>query len=121
MKIFLYTFPVALLVAYSQLVVKWRLSSIVALNTYPRNFTKYLSYFLDPYIFSAYVAALLSSIIWLVVIQKISLSIGFPIYIGTAFLLVMIGSAFILGEIISFNSLLAALLIFAGIILGSIN
>jgi multidrug transporter EmrE-like cation transporter len=54
-----------------------------------------------------------------VVISKISLSIGFPIYIGSTFLLVFIGSWFFLDESISLVRLLAALLILAGIILGA--
>jgi multidrug transporter EmrE-like cation transporter len=80
---------------------------------------KFLIYFSDLYILSAYLIALLASLIWLVVISKISLSIGFPIYIGSTFLLVFIGSWFFLDESISLVRLLAALLILAGIILGA--
>jgi multidrug transporter EmrE-like cation transporter len=121
MKIFLYTIPVALLVAYSQLVVKWRIStdmnSVIVTNT----LNKFIGYFSDPYILSAYVAALLSSFIWLVVIQRIPLSTGFPVYMGSTFLLVILGSWILLGESISPMRLLAATLILAGIILGSVN
>lgn len=121
MKIFLYTIPVAILVAYSQLIVKWRtqvgVDSAVTANT----LDKFISYFSDPYIISAYVAALLSSFIWLIVIQRIPLSTGFPIYIGSTFLLVILGSWMLLGEAISPMRLLAATLILAGIILGGVN
>lgn len=121
MKIFLYTIPVALLVAYSQLVVKWRtqvgVDSVTATNT----LGKFIVYFSDPYILSAYVSALLSSFIWLIVIQRIPLSTGFPIYIGSTFLLVILGSWMLLGETISPIRLLAATLILAGIILGGVN
>ena len=121
MKIFLYTIPVALLVAYSQLVVKWRIpkdmNSAIVTNT----LSKFIGYFSDPYILSAYGAALLSSFIWLVVIQRIPLSTGFPVYMGSTFLLVILGSWILLGESISPMRLLAATLILAGIILGSVN
>jgi multidrug transporter EmrE-like cation transporter len=121
MKTFLYTITDALLVTYSQLVVKWRTHVGVDSETATNRLGKFIGYFSGPYIISAYIAALLSSFIWLVVIQRILLSTEFPIYIGTAFLLVMVGSAFILGEFISINRVIAAFLIFAGIILGTVN
>jgi len=112
---------VALLVAYSQLVVKWRiqigLDSVTTTNT----MDKFINYFSDPYILSAYAAALFSSFVWLVVIQRIPLSTGFPVYIGSTFLLVILGSWMLLGEAVSPIKFLAAFLILAGIILGSVN
>ena len=121
MKTFLYTIVVAILMAYSQLVVKWRTMVGVDSETATNTLSKIIGYFSDLYILSAYVAALLSSFIWLVVIQRIPLSIGFPVYIGSTFLLVIFGSWMILGEAISPVKLLAAALILAGIILNGVN
>ncbi len=121
MKIFLYTIPVAILVAYSQLVVKWRTQAGLDAAIPTNAWDKFLGYFSDPYIISAYFAALISSFIWLIVIQRIPLSTGFPIYIGSTFLLVILGSWLLLGESISPAKLLAASLILAGIILGGVN
>ncbi len=121
MKIFLYTIPVAFLVAYSQLVVKWRVTSNYQGVLFNSNYEKYLAYFLDPYILSAYLTALLASFVWLIVIQQISLSIGFPIYIGSTFLLVMIGSRLLLGEDISGTRIFSVFLIFIGIIIGGLS
>jgi multidrug transporter EmrE-like cation transporter len=121
MKILLYTFPVAVLVAYSQLVVKWRAQLGNTLNPDQKLLERFIGYFSDGYIISGYVAALLSSFVWLIVISRIPLSIGFPIYIGTTFVLVMLGSWLILHETISFPRLLAATLILIGIILGGIK
>lgn len=121
MKTFLYTIAVALLVAYSQLVVKWRIQVGLDSETATNTLGKFIGYFSDPYILSAYVAALLSSFIWLVVIQRIPLSTGFPVYIGSTFLLIIFGSWMILGEAISPVKLLAGALILAGIILGGVN
>lgn len=119
MRILLYTIPVALLVAYSQIVVKWRaqLGGVVQLDG--SFFHKLMGYFADGYIISAYVAALLSSFIWLIVVSRIPLSIGFPVYIGITFLFVLLGSWLLLGESISFSRFLAAILILAGIIIGA--
>lgn len=121
MKIFLYTIPVAILVAYSQLMVKWRTQLSVDNIIAKTAFEKFLAYFSDPYILSAYLAALLSSFIWLIVIQRIPLSTGFPVYIGSTFLIVILGSWLLLGEVVSPIRVLAAGLILMGIILGSLN
>jgi multidrug transporter EmrE-like cation transporter len=121
MKILLYTLPVALLVAYSQLIVKWRAQLGTTLNPDHKLLERFASYFSDIYILSGYFTALLGSLIWLIVIARIPLSIGFPIYIGSTFLLVMLGSWFFLHETISIARLLAALLILTGIILGTLK
>lgn len=122
MKLLALVMPVALLVAYSQLVVKWRASE-TALNL-PESqsaFERLSGYLLDPFIFSGYVAALLGSFLWLLVISKVSLSIGFPVYIGVTFLLVIFGSWFFLHEAITLTQLIAVLLIFAGVTIGAIK
>lgn len=118
-KILLYILPVAVFVAYSQLIVKWR-SSIVSLNLASSDSiaTKLLCYFSDPFIVSGYVMALLSSFLWLFVISRVSLSIGFPIYIGATFVFVIFGSWFFLGESISVTKFIACTIIMVGIILG---
>ena len=122
MKLLALVIPVALLVAYSQLVVKWRASIVTLKSSETQNILERLSsYLLDPFIFSGYVAALLGSFLWLLVISKVSLSIGFPIYIGVTFLLVIFGSWFFLHESITLTQLLAVLLIFAGITIGAIK
>lgn len=121
MKIFLYVFPVALLVAYSQLIVKWR-TQIGGTVPMDKDFLqRLLVYFSDGYILSAYVTALLGSFLWLVVVSRIPLSTGFPMYIGVTFLMVMVGSWLFLGEIISAEKMTAASLILAGIVLGGMK
>lgn len=122
MKLLALVIPIALLVAYSQLIVKWR-ASVVNI-TAPENqsiIEKLTAYLLDPYIVSGYIAALLGSFLWLFVISKISLSIGFPIYIGITFLLVILGSWLILHEPMTLIKLMAVLMIFAGVSLGAIK
>lgn len=122
MRLLVLIIPIALLVAYSQLIVKWR-TSVVNL-TVPVNesiIEKLLAYLSDPFIASGYIAALAGSFLWLFVISKISLSIGFPIYIGVTFLLVILGSWLILHEAITVAKLMAVLMIFAGITLGVVK
>ncbi|MFZ2539281.1 MAG: hypothetical protein WAX04_10320 [Oscillospiraceae bacterium] len=121
MKIIFYTLPASLLVAYSQLIVKWR-TNAMGINTNNQSFLgKMVGYFSDPLIFSAYLAALLGSFAWLLVVTKLPLSIGFPVYIGLTFLLVIIGSWLLLGENISQTKILAIFFIFIGVALGSLK
>lgn len=122
MKLLVFVMPVALLVAYSQLIVKWRTTDVVLkISENQSLFERLSTYLLDPFIFSGYLAALLGSFLWLLVISKVSLSIGFPVYIGVTFLLVIFGSWFFLHESITLTQLLAVLLIFAGITIGAIK
>lgn len=114
--------PIALMVAYSQLIVKWRTSMVdFSSNQNLTIIKRLLSYIQDPYILSGYVMALLGSFLWLIVISKIPLSIGFPIYIGCTFLLVILGSLIWLNEPFSIYKLVAATLIFIGIVIGVVK
>lgn len=122
MKLLVSVLPIALLIAYSQLIVKWR-TSIVNLTSAEDHHTmeKLMQYLCDPYILSGYIATLAGSFLWLFVISKITLSIGFPIYIGITFLLVIVGSWLILHESMTLIKLIAVLLILVGITLGAIE
>ena len=117
MKNYLLILPVALLVTYSQLIVKWRASANVA-GSETGWIGKIIAILSDPVILSAYGAALLASFAWLYVITKLPLTIAFPVYVGATVALVMLGSWFFLAESITPVKLLAVSLIFAGIVLG---
>lgn len=122
MKLLVLVIPIALLVAYSQLIVKWRTSAVSLPTSDSQSVVeKLFTYLLDPYIVSGYIAALAGSFLWLFVISKISLSIGFPIYIGITFLLVILGSWLILHEPITLTKLIAVMMIFAGVTLGAMK
>lgn len=112
--------PVSILVAYSQLIVKWRTSTIEFTYIQHQSIVdKLVSYMSDPYILSGYLMALFGSFLWLFVISKISLSIGFPLYIGITFLLVILSSWLFLGEQITAIKLISSLMIFIGIVIGA--
>ena len=117
MKTYLLILPIALLVTYSQLIVKWRSSTVGHQAT--QDFSKQLFKFLsDPVILSAYVAALLASFAWLYVVTKLPLTVAFPVYIGVTFAMVLLGGWFFLSEALTATKLIAVLLIFGGIVLG---
>jgi multidrug transporter EmrE-like cation transporter len=122
MKIVIFVLPIALLVAYSQIIVKWRtLGSDGADMQNLHLFARMLKYLSDPILLSGYVAALLASFVWLYVIEKLSLVVAFPVYIGVTFVLVIIGGWIFLAETINAMRLVSLLLILIGIIIGVKN
>lgn len=117
MNKYLLILPIALLVTYSQLIVKWRANAIEQLGS--SNFWLHLLKFLiDPIILSGYVAALIASFAWLYVVTKLPLTVAFPIYIGVTFAMVLVGGSVFLSETLTTTKLIAVLLIMVGIILG---
>lgn len=122
MRVLLFVLPIALLVAYSQIVIKWRMLGAEAADIQNLQlFARMLKYLSDPIIVSAYMAALLASFVWLYVITKLPLVVAFPIYIGITFVLVVIGGWYFLAESITVLRLLSVLLIMSGIIIGIKN
>lgn len=117
MKTYFLIFPIALLVTYSQLIVKWRSAAVT--KSLATSFAQQLAKFLtDPVILSAYAAALIASFAWLFVVTKLPLTVAFPVYIGVTFAMVLLGGWFFLGEQVTVTKVIAILLIMSGIILG---
>lgn len=117
MRNYILILPIALLVTYSQIIVKWRSEAVSHLAA-TSFFARLLNFITDPVILSAYAAALLASFAWLYVVTKLPLNIAFPIYIGVTFAMVMLGGWFFLSETMSVIKLVSVLLILGGIILG---
>ena len=119
MKVLLLIFPMALLVAYSQIVVKWRMLNIgvVDMQNIPL-WIRILKYLSDPFILSAYSAAFFASFVWLYIITKLPLVVAFPVYIGITFVLVVVGGWYFLSEAVTLMRLASVTLIITGIILG---
>jgi multidrug transporter EmrE-like cation transporter len=119
MKAYLLILPIALLVAYSQIIVKWRTIAMKASSADSVGMVKQFSTFIvDPVILSAYASALLASFAWLFVVTKLPLTIAFPVYIGVTFVLVLMGGWAFLSEPLTAIRILAILLILTGIVLG---
>lgn len=122
MRILLFVFPIAFLVAYSQIIIKWRMLGTGATDIQNAQlFARMLRYLSDPVILSAYAAALLASFVWLYVVTKLPLVVAFPVYIGVTFVLVIAGGWFFLSESITAMRLASVLLILSGIIIGVRN
>ncbi|MCP3726165.1 hypothetical protein M3I53_24050 [Paraburkholderia sp. CNPSo 3272] len=120
MEVVVRVLPTVLLVAYSQVIVKWRIENLGRLpGAEYTGVLKYVSYFLDPFILSAYVAGLVGSLAWLSTVSKLPLAQAFPIYQGLTFLMVVASSAALLDEPMNTPKLLGAALILVGVAVGA--
>jgi multidrug transporter EmrE-like cation transporter len=120
MKLLLAMFPTILLTAYSQLIIKWRVTTLAATAGESASVSARASHYLtDPYIISAYVFSLLSAIAWLYVAERYPVSIAFPTYVGVLFAIVTVGSALLLKETISAQHLVGLSLILVGVVVVS--
>lgn len=117
MGIILRILPTVFLVAYSQVIVKWRVT--VMPSSHHTGLLRYVDYLLDPFILSAYVAGLIGSLVWLGAIAKLPLAQAFPIYQGLTFLVVVAGSAVLLNEPMNLPKVLGAAFIVVGVAIGA--
>jgi multidrug transporter EmrE-like cation transporter len=116
MNNYLLILPLALLVAFSQILIKLRADAggdVSTTGLWPR----VLHFASDPVVLLAYGCALFASFAWLYVVARLPLTIAFPVYIGVTFLFVVAGSWLFLGETMSSPRLLGVGLILAGIAL----
>jgi len=117
MKLFLALLPTILLTAYGQLVIKWRITALIATTGESSGLTaRAILYLSDPYIFSAFVLSFLSAIAWFFVAERYPVSIAFPTYVGALFAIVTIASALLLKEHISAQQLAGLALILIGVV-----
>ena len=121
MKLLLAILPTILLTAYSQLIVKWRVTvmAAAAAGDSAGAAARAARYLVDPYIISAFVFSLLSAVAWLYVAEKYPVSIAFPTYVGVLFAIVTVGSAFLLKETVSAQHLAGLALILIGVVVVS--
>jgi multidrug transporter EmrE-like cation transporter len=117
MRLLLAILPTMLLVVYGQLMIKWRVEVLSGVASAPMG--RLAVYLTDPYIISAYVAALASSMTWMFVVESHPLSLAFPLHIGLTVMAVVLGGIYLFGEPISAPRIIAVCLIVAGIAVGS--
>jgi len=116
LKTYLLILPIALLVTYSQLIVKWRSNSVE--HTQAASFgAQLLGFLTDPVVLSAYSAALIASFSWLYIVTRLPLTVAFPAYIGVTFVMVLFGGWFFLAETMNATKVVAVMMIVGGIAL----
>jgi multidrug transporter EmrE-like cation transporter len=120
MRLILYLLPTILLVVYGQLLIKWRIAVLShAALAASGPLGRLALYLADPYILSAYVAAVASSMTWMFVVESYPVSLAFPLHIGLTVVSVVLGGIYLFGEPITATRILAVSLILAGIAIGS--
>ena len=79
MKMLLAISPTILFIVYGQLIIKWRVETLLATGDVAAGRLSRLSVYLtDPYIISAYLAALAGSVAWMFVVERYAVSLAFP-------------------------------------------
>jgi len=120
MKLLMAVLPTILLTSYSQLMIKWRVTTLAAATAHSLSVPgRTFAYLLDPYIMSAYAFSLLSSVAWFFVCERYPVSIAFPFYVGVLFSVVTVCSALLLKETISAQHLVGLVLIMIGVVVVS--
>lgn len=116
---YLYIGFTVLLTVYGQLVIKWQVSSLGAI---PSGGAEKIFFFcrliVNPWVLSAYAAALLASVAWMGAVSKMPISEAYP-FMSTAFVLVMLLGSFFFGETLTLNKILGIALIMLGLAVGS--
>jgi multidrug transporter EmrE-like cation transporter len=113
-----YVFATILLTVYGQIVIKWQ---VAAAGAFPIGFEARATYLvqllLNPWIVSALAAALFAAISWMVAMTKLDLSHAYP-FMSLAFVLVLVLSALLFHEPVTWQKLAGLALITAGIVIG---
>ena len=112
---YFYIFLTLIFTVYGQLILKWRLNSLIL----PQNIVDQILFLLksifDPYIFSSFFSAFLASITWMLALKEFELSKAYP-FMSLSFVLVLLISFLFLKESISVQKIFGCILIIVGII-----
>lgn len=116
---YLYISITILLTVYGQVVIKWQ---VLQAGAFPEDGTAkiwfLLHLLLNPWVVSAYLAALLASVTWIAAMTKLQLSHAYP-FMSLAFILVMILSSLLFHEPITLPKIIGVALVMLGLAIGS--
>lgn len=108
------------LTVYGQLIFKWQTGTMGAFPSETAARLRYLGDFLiNPWVISAFVAALLAAMCWIVALSHLDLSRAYP-FVSASFAAVLVLSAIIFGETLTPLKIAGALLIISGLVVGSL-
>lgn len=116
---YFYVLCTILLTVYGQLIIKWQVLQAGALPANSADkFWFLLHLVLNPWVISAFVAALLASITWMAAMTKLQLSYAYP-FMSLAFILVMLFSGLLFNEPITTPKVMGVVLVIFGLAVGS--
>lgn len=116
---YFYIFCTILLTVYGQLAIKWQ---VLKAGTFPggsREKVWFLLHLLiNPWVISAFLAALLASVTWMAAMTKLQLSHAYP-FMSLAFILVILFSGLLFNEPITTPNMVGLALVILGLAIGS--
>jgi uncharacterized membrane protein len=116
---YLYIAGTIFFTVYGQLILKWRIGKYGAL---PPGTAEKLFFLLkllfDPWVLSGFVSAFVASLFWMAAMTRFALSFAYP-FMSLSFVLVLLLSAFILQEPLTWAKAIGLLLIVAGVVVTS--
>ena len=116
---YVYVAATVLLTVYGQLVVKWQVNNAAGPGSDPSDRAALLLRLLaNPWVLSALSAAFGAALCWMLAMVKLELSHAYP-FVSLSFVLVLLLSAVLFGEPLSWAKVLGILLIVAGVAVGS--
>ena len=116
---YLFVAVTVLLSVYGQLIIKWQTGKAGAFPTATGDRISYLAHFLTtPWVISSLLAAVLAAFAWIAALSHLELSRAYP-FVSASFVLVLVLSALVFGEALTVAKVAGALLIVAGLVIGS--
>jgi len=116
---YLYIAATVLLTLYGQLIIKWQVSQAGAFPVGTNEKLWFLvSLVFNPWVMSGFIAAFLASICWMAAMTKFQLSHAYP-FTSLSFVLVLLLSAVLFHESITFPKILGMIFIMIGVVVGS--
>jgi len=116
---YLYVAATVLLTVYGQLAVKWQVSAALAAGADPVGRAAFLAgMLLNPWVLSALAAAFGAALCWMLAMTKLELSHAYP-FVSLSFVLVLVLSAALFGEPLTWPKGFGIALIVAGVVVGS--
>ena len=116
---YFYILCTILLTVYGQLVIKWQ---VLKAGTFPAASTEKIWFLLhlmvNPWVISAFLAALFASVTWMAAMTKLQLSHAYP-FMSLAFILVILFSALLFDEPITTAKIIGVALVMLGLAVGS--
>jgi uncharacterized membrane protein len=112
---YLYILFTIALTVYGQLILKWRLNSLVFPKDLMGTILMLLKSLFDPYIFSSFFSAFLASLAWMLALKEFELSKAYP-FMSLSFVMVLLVSYLFLKETLSIEKIIGSVLIIVGII-----
>jgi drug/metabolite transporter (DMT)-like permease len=108
-----------LLTVYGQLVFKWRVDDAGAFPDRNGERAEYvLRLFLDPWVISVFLSALVASVTWALALTRFELSFAYP-FMALSFVLVLVFGAAFLSESVTVAKVAGVALIVLGLVIAS--